>query len=232
MTGNGNPEKTSDEGLPFRLEGGIDYPLLKVSLARGKALQVRCSSVAGMEGDLEIFPQMNALTSRVITGDSLFVNRFQAANSAGSVLVAPPLPGRILHHSLNNECILYLRKSAFLASVPDLQLVRQPEPPQGFATGTGLVLLQCKGTGDLWFNSYGAAHIIDVNGEVVVDADKIVAWTEGLICRLEPLKGYRTSWLIGEAPCYHFQGQGRVWLQSRCSRALSHRARKLTSMKP
>lgn len=229
MTKENNTDEARMEGMSYHLEGGADNPLLRVSLTRGKALQVERSSIAGMEGGLEIDPQVNAVKSRVVTEDCLLINRFQAVSSTGSVLIAPCLPGHILHHLLTTEQILYLRKSAFLASAPELQLTRLAEPQQALIPGSGLLLLQCKGTGDLWFNSYGAAHRLDVNGEIIVDADRILAWTEGLTCRQAPLKGYRTPWFIGEGLCCHLQGQGHVWLQSRSNRALLHRAREFRS---
>lgn len=224
MINKNTADKTRIEALSYRLEGGSDYPMLKVTLTPGKTLQVESSSIAGMEGGLEVHSRVNAIASRVVTEDNLFINRFHAQSSSGSVMIAPPLPGHILHHFLSAEHMLYLKKSAFLASTPNLTLVRLTEPPQALVSGTGLLLLQCKGTGDLWFNSYGAAHQLDVDGEIIVDADKIVAWTDGLVCRLAPLKGYRTSWFIGEGLSCHFQGQGRLWLQSRSCSALRHRA--------
>ncbi len=223
MTGDSYPDKISEPGLPYRLEGGTDCPLLRVALEKGRALRVVCRSIVGMEGGLDVDPAINAIASRVMTEDNLLINPVHAA-TAGSVLIAPALPGHILHYPVCNEHIIYLKQSAFLASTPNLQLIRLAEP-QGATAGTGLRLLQCKGTGDLWFNTYGAARVLDVDGEIFADADKIVAWTKGLTCRLAPLKGCRTAWLIGEGPGCHFQGHGRLWLQSHSSRALLHRCR-------
>lgn len=100
MTCDSNLDKIPGAGLPYRLEGGTDCPLLRVTLAKGGSLRVACPSVAGMEGGLGAGPPTNAIASRVMTEDNLLVNQFHAADAAGSVLIAPALPGHILHLSL------------------------------------------------------------------------------------------------------------------------------------
>ena len=52
---------------------------------------------------------------------------------------------------------------------------------KGFFSGESLFLIKCSGSGDLWFNTYGAMFEVDVDGEYVIDTGHIVAFTEGLI---------------------------------------------------
>ncbi|MCU0431460.1 MAG: TIGR00266 family protein, partial [Cytophagaceae bacterium] len=86
---------------------------------------------------------------------------------------------------------------------------------KGFFSGEGLFLLKCSGMGDLWFNSYGGIIPIDVTDSLVVDTGHIVAFTEGLSYRVTTLGGYKSFFFSGEGLVCKFEGQGRVWIQTR-----------------
>ncbi|MCA9259613.1 MAG: TIGR00266 family protein, partial [Planctomycetales bacterium] len=90
----------------------------------------------------------------------------------------------------------------------------------GFFSGEGLILLKASGTGDLFFNSYGAIMAIDVKGSYVVDKGYVVAFEDSLNYKVRTLPGLRTGKLkslffSGEGLVCEFSGQGKVWIQTR-----------------
>ena len=86
---------------------------------------------------------------------------------------------------------------------------------KGFFSGQRLFLIRASGTGDLWFNTFGALVPVDVDGEYVVDTGHIVAFTEGLDYRVASVGGYKSLFFSGEGLVCRFSGRGRVWIQTR-----------------
>ncbi len=92
---------------------------------------------------------------------------------------------------------------------------------KGFFSGEKLFLIRAKGSGDLWFNSYGGIIDIDVDGDYVVDTGNIVAFTDGLEYKIKSVGGYKSLFFSGEGFVCRFSGKGKVWVQTRTVGALS-----------
>jgi uncharacterized protein (TIGR00266 family) len=86
---------------------------------------------------------------------------------------------------------------------------------KGFFSGESLFLIRCRGTGDLWFNSYGGVIEIDVTDNYVVDTGNIVAFDESLSYEVGKVGGYKSLFFSGEGFVCRFKGQGKVWIQTR-----------------
>ena len=56
---------------------------------------------------------------------------------------------------------------------------------------------------------------VDVDGELVVDTGHLVAFEETLAYRMTKTNaGWIKSFLSGEGLVMHFEGRGRIWVQS------------------
>ena len=86
---------------------------------------------------------------------------------------------------------------------------------KGFFSGESLFLIKCSGSGDLWFNTYGAMFEVDVDGEYVIDTGHIVAFTEGLDYDISRIGGYKSLFFSGEGFVCRFKGKGKIWAQTR-----------------
>ncbi|MFM7927776.1 MAG: TIGR00266 family protein, partial [Pirellula sp.] len=91
---------------------------------------------------------------------------------------------------------------------------------KGFFSGEGLVRLKATGTGDVFFNSYGAILEVDVTDDYIVDTGYIVAFEDTLQYRVSVLPGLRGGgikrlFFSGEGLVCRFSGQGKVWVQTR-----------------
>ncbi len=93
---------------------------------------------------------------------------------------------------------------------------------KGFFSGEGLVLLKASGTGDIFFNSYGAILEVDVTDQYYVDTGYVVAFESTLDYRVTTLPGLRAGgagmksfFFGGEGLVCQFSGQGKLWIQTR-----------------
>lgn len=208
------------DGLSFALEGQPDYAFLTVHLPESASLKVEAASMACMDTHIKMRTRAKGGLGRLFTGESLFINEFSAEDAPGEVGIAPGIPGDILHRHLHQGDALYLQNSAFLAASPELTIETKLDIFKGIFSGAGLVLIKCVGPGDLWFNTYGAAVEVDVDGEYVVDTDKIVAWEDGLQYKVTSVGGYKSLFFSGEGFVCRFSGKGKLWVQTRSASAL------------
>jgi len=80
----------------------------------------------------------------------------------------------------------------------------------------GAFFLELGGEGDLWFNSYGGVHAIDVDGSYLVDNGHLVGFEGNLTFTIKGAGGGLMGLVAsGEGMVCEFTGQGRVYIQSR-----------------
>lgn len=214
-------DEENQPGLKFKIEGRPDYAFVTVQLPANKTLKVEASAMATMDTHLKMKTKMRGGLGRLVSGESIFINEFTAEGIPGEIGIAPGTPGDMGHVYLNNDTI-YLQNSAFVAADMDVTVESKWQGlKKGFFSGESFFLIRCSGKGDLWFNTYGAMHEIDVAGEYVVDTGNIVAFTEGLEYNITKVGGYKSLFFSGEGFVCRFSGSGQIWLQTRGVRAFT-----------
>lgn len=206
------PETRSD--FDYTIECRPDYAFLTVQLPANQTLKVEASAMATMDVNVEMKTKFKGGLGRFLTGESLFINEYTAVGGRGEIKIAPGAPGDLDHVYLEGSTI-YLQNSAYVASGMGVEIESKWQGMKGFFSGENLFLIRCYGQGDLWFNTYGAMIEIDVAGDYVVDTGHIVAFTEGLQYSVHKVGGYKSLFLSGEGLVCRFQGQGKVWIQTR-----------------
>lgn len=207
--------KTPHKGFEFTLEGQPDFGYATVKIPSNQTLRVEASAMATMDTNISMKTKMKGGFSRLFQGESLFINEFTAENGDGEIGIAPASPGDIQHVYLENETI-YLQSSAFVASGNNVKTETKWQGlTKGFFSGESLFLIRCSGTGDLWFNSYGAIIPIDVEKDYVVDTGHIVGFTDGLDYSIRSVAGFKSLFFSGEGLVCRFSGQGKIWIQTR-----------------
>ena len=206
---------STEQKFSYEITGQPDFSFLTVKVPAGKTICVEASAMASMESNMKMKTRFRGGLGRFITGESLFINEFTAQNAPAEICIAPASPGDLEHVSLTGEA-LYLQNSAYLASSPDVKVETKFQGlVKGFFSGESLFLIKCSGTGDLWFNTYGALIPIDVDGEYIVDTGHIVAFTENLSYQVTRVGGYKSLFFSGEGFVCRFSGKGKVWIQTR-----------------
>ncbi len=112
---------------------------------------------------------------------------------------------------------IFLQSGAYLASTPGVVLDTKWQGAKGFFSG-GLFLLRAYGQGRLWFSTYGGLHAVDIGTQYagyICDNAHMVAFTSGLAYNVRKLGGLKSLFFSGEGLVCEFNGQGRLWMQTR-----------------
>ncbi len=210
--------------LTYEISQRPDFSVLKVDLAQGAKVYAEPSAMVSMSADMHLKAGFRGgvgrSLGRMLGGESLVVNTFTAQAGGGEILFAAGAAGDIAYKRLENSS-LYLQRGAYMLNTEGIDLTGKWQGAKGFFSGEGLVLLKASGTGDLFFNSYGAILPIDVTGDFIVDTGYVVAFEDTLQYRVTVLPGLRTAGKVksfffgGEGLVCQFSGTGRVWVQTR-----------------
>lgn len=212
-------------GLRFGIHHQPDFAILGVQLAQGQKVLAEPSAMATMEPSIELEAGMRGglgkSLGRLLGGESFIVNTFTARSGPGEVTLAPGTPGDVVHYRLSGNSLM-LQRGSFLAHSEGVDISGKWQGARGFFSGEGLVLLKAEGTGDLFFNSYGAILELDVAREgFVVDTGYVVAFEDTLQYNVTMMPGLRPGSMVksflfgGEGLVCRFNGRGKVWIQTR-----------------
>lgn len=207
------------------------YAMATVDLDPGESVTVEAGSMVAMSDGLEIKTHIGgtrtgffgailnflaALVKKFLGGETLFVNTFRPPEGqTGRVMIAPALSGDIVHYPLDGTKSLIVQASSYLASSGDITVKTKFGGLKSLFSGEGAFWLIISGTGNLWVNCYGAIHEVDVQGSYVVDTGHIVAFDDSLDYKIKGSGSLKSTLLSGEGLTCHFNGHGKLFVQSR-----------------
>ncbi len=200
------------------------FSLLEVNLEPGEQIVTEAGAMAWMSANLKASTSsrggmLAGLKRKLLTGESFFQNVYSAEGGPGFIGIAPGQPGDIIPYEMSGG-ELFLEKNAYLASTPGVECDSKFQGLKGLFS-EGFFVLRCTGTGLLFFNAYGDVEEVQVNGSYVVDNGYAVAWEPTLQYRLTRARKIR-SFLFSDQLLLHFQGTGRLWIQSRSPRTFAN----------
>ena len=210
--------------IAYEIEHAPSYASLRLDLQPNQTVLVESGAMAAMDAGIKMKSKMKGGImkgiGRMISGESLFLSEFTAENRPAQIYISPGTPGDIRHYHLTGNNSLMIQSSGFIACSPTVEINTKFQGFKGFFSGESLFLVKASGQGDIWFSSYGAILEIPVTGAYVVDTGYVVAFEDTLDYHVEMMgglsfKGLKTGILGGEGFVCRFQGQGRLWVQSR-----------------
>ncbi|MEQ8970762.1 MAG: TIGR00266 family protein [Coleofasciculus sp. C1-SOL-03] len=209
--------------ISYKIEHSPSYASLVLNLKTNETVLVESGAMAAMDTCIKMKSRskgglMKGL-GRMVSGESFFISEFTAEGKSGQLYVSPGVPGDICHYYLQGNGLM-IQSSGFVAASPTVEIDTKFQGFKGFFSGESLFLIRATGVGDIWFSSYGAIVEIPVAGDYVVDTSYIVAFEDTLNYNVEMLgglsfRGLRTGILGGEGLVCRFNGEGRLWVQSR-----------------
>ncbi len=209
--------------ISYKIEHSPSYASLVLNLKTNETVLVESGAMAAMDTCIKMKSRakgglMKGL-GRMVSGESFFISEFTAEGKSGQLYVSPGVPGDICHYYLQGNSLM-IQSSGFVAASPTVEIDTKFQGFKGFFSGESLFLIRATGVGDIWFSSYGAIVEIPVAGDYVVDTSYIVAFEDTLNYNVEMLgglsfRGLRTGILGGEGLVCRFNGEGRLWVQSR-----------------
>ena len=218
----------SSSNFAYEISQRPDFSLVTLKMEQGQKVYSEPSAMAAMTPTIKLKAGfkggLGKTLGRAFGGENIIINTLEAATGPGEASFAPGIQGDVAHYALDNNTI-YLQRGAFLLHSDGVELTGKWQGAKGFFSGEGLVLLKASGTGDLFFNSYGAILSVDVTDQYYVDTGYVVAFEDTLQYRVTVLPGLRAGGKIksfffgGEGLVCQFSGQGRVWIQTRHPRS-------------
>lgn len=210
--------------LKYEISQRPDFSIVRIVLPEGRQVFAEPSAMVSMTPDVHLKAGFKGgfgkTLGRMLGGESLIINTFTAQNGAGEIMFAGGAAGDVSYYRLNGNS-LYIQRGAYMLNSDGVEVTGKWEGAKGFFSGKGLVMLKASGTGDIFFNSYGAILEIDVTGGFIVDTGYVVAFEDSLQYRVTVLPGLRAGGKIksfffgGEGLVCQFAGNGKVWVQTR-----------------
>jgi len=192
----------------------VAEPGAMVAMTRNINLEAKLTTSASPGFGATVKALLAAVVRKYLGGESFFVSHYTTPQP-GSVWIAPGLSGGISHTKLENGRMM-MSSGAYLASTGNIDVSAKYGGIRGVLAKEGAFFLQVSGTGDVWFNSFGGVEVIDVQGTYMVDNGHIVAWTGDLRYTMKSAGGGLVGMFAsGEGIVCEFQGNGKLWIQSR-----------------
>ncbi|MDZ7688306.1 MAG: TIGR00266 family protein [Halobacteriales archaeon] len=197
------------------------YAHLIVKLDAGESVIAEPGAMVGHSPNVSV----DTTTSRdglissaksLLGGESMFANEFTAKDGPGQVTLAPPAPGDVMEHELNDET-LYATDGAFLAATPGIDIDSELGGLRSMLGEASLTPLALKGTGSAFINAYGGLESIELDaGEsYVLDNENLIAWDDTVDFSTKRVGGLKSTLLSGEGLVFEFTGPGTAWYQTR-----------------
>lgn len=197
------------------------YTHLIVNLQRGEQILAEPGAMVEYSSTITV----DTTTSRdgilssaksLLGGESLLANRFVAEGGPGQVTLAPPTPGDVMEHQLNEET-LYCTDEAFLAAEPGVDIDSEFGGLKSMLGGASLTPLALKGTGTAFIDAYGGLerHDLDAGESYTLDNEHLIAWDDTVDFDVRRVGGLKSTLLSGEGLVFEFTGPGTAWYQTR-----------------
>lgn len=209
--------------MQHEIKNKPDFASLHIQLDSGEAVVTEAGAMMGMSTDLKLETNMKGgllgAAKRALGGESIFMNTYTAEADGQRLDLAPSAPGDIHHEALNGT--IFVQSGAYMASSTGVEVDSKWGGAKTFFGGEGLFMLKCSGQGDLWFNSYGAIHEVQVEQTYIVDTSHIVGFDESLTFAVRKVGGLKSLFFSGEGLVCEFTGHGRLWIQTRNAPSLA-----------
>ncbi|MCB9919782.1 MAG: TIGR00266 family protein [Planctomycetes bacterium] len=204
--------------MHFEIDGNPDYGEVVVALSPGEDLLVDSGSMSRMSVDLDVRATtmgglFKALGRKLFAGESLLLGRYHS-DRGGIIALSPAVPGTVMHRELRGDSI-FLTRGSFLACSAGIEIRTKFGGLKSLFSREGAFLIECSGSGQLFYNSFGAVEEHELDGELIVDTGHVVAWEPSLDYTIRGMGGLKQTMFSGEGLTMHFRGRGRLWLQTR-----------------
>lgn len=219
--------------MEYQIEGA-PLPVVICQLEAGETMLTERGSMSWMTPNMKMETSTNGglgkAFGRMLSGDSIFQNRYTAQGGQGLIAFASSFPGSIRAFDIGPGRELVVQKSGFLASEAGVQLsvFFQKKLGSGFFGGEGFIMQKLSGRGMAFVEIDGelVEYELGPGEQLVVDTGNVAGLTAGVQMDIQAVPGVKNALLGGEGLFNTIlTGPGKVWLQTMpiCSVAMSIR---------
>lgn len=202
---------------------GDNLPVVVCELGAGESMITESGSMSWMSPNMKMETVsgggVKKMFGRLISGDSVFQNKFTAEGSGGIVAFASSFPGAIKALEIRQGRAMIVQKSAFLASEEGVELSMhfQKKLGKGIFGGEGFIMQKLSGNGTAFIEIDGCAMEYDLEAgqELLISTGYLAAMEESCTMDVVTVKGAKNMLLGGEG-VFHtvVRGPGKVILQT------------------
>lgn len=208
--------------MQHRIEG-TPLPVVICNLQAGETMISERGSMSWMSPNMKMETSTNGgigkAFGRMISGDTVFQNRYTAMGSEGMIAFASCFPGSILPFDISPENNIIVQKSGFLASesTVELSVHFQKKAGAGFFGGEGFIMQRLSGFGKAFveIDGYVMEYQLEAGQSLVVDTGYLAAMSATCSLEVQMVKGVKNMFLGGEG---FFNtvvtGPGKIYLQT------------------
>ena len=198
--------------MEYQIEGA-PLPVVICQLEAGETMLTERGSMSWMTPNMKMETSTNGglgkAFGRMLSGDSIFQNRYTAQGGQGLIAFASSFPGSIRAFDIGPGRELVVQKSGFLASEAGVQLsvFFQKKLGSGFFGGRGIAFTE--------FDGHIVEYDLDPGESLVVDTGYLAAMDATCSMDIQAVPGLKNMVFGGEGIFNTIiTGPGHVYLQT------------------
>lgn len=206
----------------YEILGG-NLPVVVCELSAGESMITESGSMSWMSPNMKMETisggGMKKMFGRLMSGDSMFQNRYTAEGADGMIAFASSFPGAIKALDIRDGHSMIVQKSAFLASEEGVELSMhfQKKLGKGMFGGEGFIMQKLSGNGTAFVEIDGHAveYELDAGQEILISTGYLAAMEETCTMDVVAVKGVKNM-LVGGEGIFNtvVRGPGKVILQT------------------
>ncbi|MDR0768099.1 MAG: TIGR00266 family protein [Methanosarcinales archaeon] len=202
---------------------GTPFPVVTCYLERGETMVTERGGMSWMTDKMKMETNtgggIKKGLSRMLSGDSFFLNYYTAESDDQFITFGPSFPGRILDFKLENGKTIIAQKGALLAMEKSVEMGIhfKKKIGAGFFGGEGFILQKFSGDGHVFLEIDGEVVEYDLKaGErLVIDQGHLAAMEDTVSFDITTVKGAKNILFGGEGLFLGtLTGPGKVWIQT------------------
>ena len=208
--------------MEYQIEG-TPLPVVICQLEPGETMITERGSMSWMTPNMKMETSTNGglgkAFGRMLSGDSIFQNRYTAQGGQGLIAFASSFPGSIRAFEIGPGKELVVQKSGFLAAEAgvELSVFFQKKLGAGFFGGEGFIMQRLSGQGMafLEFDGHVVQYDLQPGQQIVVDTGYLAAMESTCSMEIKTVPGLKNMVFGGEGVFNTVvTGPGRIWLQT------------------
>ncbi|ETP73151.1 TIGR00266 family protein [Lachnospiraceae bacterium JC7] len=201
---------------------GEPFPVVICELDPGEEMITESGAMAWMSSNMNMATQgggLGKMFGRMMSGESIFLNRYTANGGPGMISFASSFPGSIRAYEIGNGNEIIAQKRAFLAATSgvELSVAFQKKVGSGFFGGEGFIMQRISGNGMafLEFDGYVKEYVLQAGEQMIIDTGYLAAMESTCSIDIQMIKGVKNVLFGGEGLFNTvLTGPGRIWIQS------------------
>ena len=195
--------------MEYQIEGA-PLPVVICQLEAGETMLTERGSMSWMTPNMKMETSTNGglgkAFGRMLSGDSIFQNRYTAQGGQGLIAFASSFPGSIRAFDIGPGRELVVQKSGFLASEAGVQLsvFFQKKLGSGFFGGEGFIMQKLSGRGIAFteFDGHIVEYDLDPGESLVVDTGYLAAMDATCSMDIQAVPGLFNTIITGPGHVY------------------------------